>query len=349
MNGVGKVRRSILNMCVSVGLGVVAAISSAEVRQPTKEPSPDAKSRYVFGMVAKSSTNPVYIAARSGAEAAARRFSAEHGVQIEIVWRSPFSDDSSRQAELVRELTVSRVDGIAISASDPTVVGPAIDAAVAAGVEVVTFDSDVSDSRRFAYYGINDREAGAEVLRQLVETMPEGGRVAMLVGNRAAENLRNRVIGAAFEARQHESVELVGVFDNPETPAGANAAMQRAHERHGPIDGWALMGGWPLYDPSGLDGIPGDVTIVSMDPLPPALDFLDSGRVATLVAQPYYGWGFESVRLLFEKQHFDKTPEQAVINPAVRVVTPEDSNSYRAEWYRWDGAPVVDPSTVGSD
>ena len=31
------------------------------------------------------------------------------------------------------------------------------------------------------------------VMRELAKAMPNGGRVAMLVGNRAAENIRNRV------------------------------------------------------------------------------------------------------------------------------------------------------------
>lgn len=320
--------------------------SAAEASQPNN----DRPQRIVIGMVAKSSVNPVYIAARSGAEAKARQLSRENGVEIEVIWRSPFSDDASRQAQLLRELIASGVDGIAVSCSDPAVLTPAIDRAVMSGVQVVTFDSDAPESRRMAYYGVNDRDAGAMVLNKLAEAMPDGGRVAMLVGNRAAENIRNRVIGAAYAAREHENIELIGIFDHAETATAANAAMRHAHERYGPIDGWALMGGWPLYDTAGLDQVPSTVRIVSMDPLPPALDYLDEGRVQMLIAQPYYEWGAESVRLLFNRIHKGETPEKPEVFAELKVVGPADSSDYRNRWLRWIGgqvepmtAPVVQP------
>lgn len=326
--------------------GVAAAII-APLATAASQPNNNRPPRIVIGMVAKSSVNPVYIAARSGAEAKARQLSRENGVEIEVIWRSPFSDDASRQAQLLRELIASGVDGIAVSCSDPAVLTPAIDRAVMSGVQVVTFDSDAPDSRRMAYYGVNDREAGAMVLNKLAETMPEGGRVAMLVGNRTAENIRNRVIGAAYAAREHETIELIGIFDHAETTTAANAAMRHAHERYGPIDGWALMGGWPLYDTAGLDQVPSTVRIVSMDPLPPALDYLDEGRVQMLVAQPYYEWGSESVRLLFNRIHKGETPESPEVFAALEVVGPSQSSDYRNRWLRWIGGQVESLNTAG--
>ncbi len=329
------------------GLAATLLAPLSATAAAVSQPNGDRPPRIVIGMVAKSSVNPVYIAARSGAEAKARQLSRDNGVEIEIVWRSPFSDDASRQAQLLRELIASGVDGIAVSCSDPAVLTPAIDRAVMSGVQVVTFDSDAPDSRRMAYYGINDRDAGAMVLNKLVETMPEGGRVAMLVGNRTAENIRNRVIGAAYAAREHENIELIGIFDHDETSAAANAAMRHAQETYGPIDGWALMGGWPLYDTAGLDEVPSKVRIVSMDPLPPALDYLDDGRVQMLIAQPYYEWGAESVRLLFNRIHKGETPEKPEIYADLKVVGPAESADFRQRWLRWVGGQVELPSNNG--
>jgi ribose transport system substrate-binding protein len=334
---VGRARRM---GWASTVLGLAALVLIAWTPGAARASQPaDSPRRIVIGMVAKSSVNPVYIAARSGAEAAARKLSGENGYEIEIVWRSPFSDDAARQAQLVGELVAAGVDALAVSASDPTVLTPAIDRAVAGGVQVVTFDADAPESMRMAYYGINDRQAGATVLRELSEAMPDGGRVAMLVGNRAAENIRNRVIGAAYEAREHDDIELVGIFDHAETPTAANAAMRLAHERYGPIDGWALMGGWPLYDSAGLDGVPAGTKIVSMDPLPPALDYLDQGRVELLIAQPYYGWGYESVRLIFDRIANGVRPEQRVVTAPLETVDSTNAAEYREQWLGWVGSP----------
>jgi len=86
--------------------------------------------------------------------------------------------------------------------------------------------------------------------------MPDGGRVAILSGNRAAENIRNRVLGVASQANRQDNFQLVGAFDHDETPLGAGAAMTKAHDYYGPIEGWVLVGGWPLYHADGLAGVP---------------------------------------------------------------------------------------------
>lgn len=329
-------RRGVLGLAWGVALALLAigAASTAETRVVAQ---PKAKSRYVIGIVAKSSTNPVYIAARSGAEAAARALSAQHGVEVEVVWRAPFAEDSARQSELIGELVLAKADGIAVSCSDSELATTSIDRAVAAGVQVVTFDSDAPDSRRLAFYGIDDRAAGGEVMRELAAVLGGKGRVAVLAGNRAATNIRERVIGAALEANAHADLEIVGAFTHDETPEDAARAMREAHEKYGPIDGWALMGGWPLYLTDGLANVPAEAKIVSLDPLPPALAHLDRGRVQALLAQPYFGWGFESVRLLFQRLHAGEAPTSRVISAPLERVTTENADAYRNQWRSWVG------------
>lgn len=295
------------------------------------------KKRYVFGFVPKSSSNPVFIAARAGAEAAQREIAERAGVEIEIRWTAPLNEDSARQRELIDELTAARVDGLAVSVSDPIVVGPAIDRAAAAGVAVVTFDADAAGSSRFFYYGVNDVAAGRTVAEELASILKGKGRIAVLAGNRSASNIRDRVIGMVEVTRRHPEIEIVGVFDHMETPEAAAAAMTHAHEDHAPIDGWALLGGWPLYIPTGLDGVPAGVPIVSMDPLPSALDFAEAGRVSLLVAQPYYEWGRRSVEALYQALHDGKRPPRAVEAADLELVGPDGVAAYRARWRGWVG------------
>src|SRR5690349_277345 len=76
------------------------------------------KKSYAFGLVAKSQSNPVFQAARTGAEQAAKDLGAKNGVTIKIDWRTPNDEDSQKQAEAIERLTLSGVDGIAVSCSD---------------------------------------------------------------------------------------------------------------------------------------------------------------------------------------------------------------------------------------
>ncbi|MEM7623256.1 MAG: substrate-binding domain-containing protein [Planctomycetota bacterium] len=295
------------------------------------------KASYRIGFVAKSIDNPVYDAARAGAEAAAAEFGGSMGVDVEIEWRGPIVESARAQVAEVAALLTAEVDGLAVTASDPTVVVAALDRAAGTGVKVVTFDSDVETPSRLAFYGIDDRAAGAAVMEQLILAMPGGGRVAILAGNRAATNLRERVIGAAAAARGVESVEIVEVYHHDETPEAAGEAMAAAHASGAEIDGWALMGGWPLYTDAGLAGVPDGTKIASMDPLPPALDKLKAGRVQALVAQPYYRWGYESVRMLLERLHSGMLPESEFVRADLEVVTQDNAASYRERWNGWVG------------
>lgn len=85
------------------------------------------------------------------------------------------------------------------------------------------------------------------------------------------------------------------------------------------ITGWALVGGWPLYTDNALDrDLPERPKVCSMDPLPLPLQYVKAGQVQVLVGQPYYGWGYESVKLIMNKVHGGKSPEGAMVTAAVR-------------------------------
>ncbi len=52
-----------------------------------------AKKTIKIALIAKSSTNPVFLSARTGAEAAAKELSARYGIDIVIDWRTPPTED----------------------------------------------------------------------------------------------------------------------------------------------------------------------------------------------------------------------------------------------------------------
>ncbi|PCI11365.1 hypothetical protein COB72_01275, partial [bacterium] len=131
---------------------------------------------YKIGVIAKSNSNPVFLAAKNGAFAAGKRLSEElDGATVEILWQTPAMEDAQLQAQYVEQLVASGIDGIAISCTDANLLTSALKAAVDKGVIVVTFDSDAPDSGRMAYYGVNDYEAGKELMRQLATVMNNEG------------------------------------------------------------------------------------------------------------------------------------------------------------------------------
>ncbi|MDX9911392.1 MAG: substrate-binding domain-containing protein [Phycisphaerales bacterium] len=293
------------------------------------------QAEYTIGVVAKSQSNPVFQAARKGAEDAARDLSASMGVKITINWRTPNAEDAQEQARFVEQLAAQGVDGIAISCTDANVATSAIDTAVGEGVVVVTFDSDAPKSKRLCYYGVDDVKAGAKVMDELARMMGGSGVVAVLAGNQAATNLQARVQGVREEAAKHAGISIKDVYYHPETAADAAAKMQQVQNTNPDITGWALVGGWPLYTDNALDGIYQNAKVCSMDPLPLPIEYVKKGQVQSLVGQPYYGWGYESVRIIMDKLHNGKDPESAFVTAPLDVVTSENADEYEKKWSQW--------------
>src|SRR5437764_14932301 len=72
---------------------------------------------YTIGLVAKSQGNPVFQAARVGAEQAAKDLGAKYLLSIKIDWRTPNEEDAQKQAEAIEQLVLAGADGIAVSCS----------------------------------------------------------------------------------------------------------------------------------------------------------------------------------------------------------------------------------------
>ena len=52
-------------------------------------PAGGGKNKIKIAMIAKSSTNPVFLAARTGAERAAAEISQKEGIQVTVDWLTP--------------------------------------------------------------------------------------------------------------------------------------------------------------------------------------------------------------------------------------------------------------------
>ena len=283
-----------------------------------------------IAMIAKSSTNPVFLSARTGADAAAEELSKKHGISIEIDWRTPPTEDGQVQAQRITQAVNEGADAVLISCSDAAKVTGAINDAVARGVPVMTFDSDAPDSKRFAFYGVDDIKTGELVMAELAEQLGGKGSVAILAGNQNAPNLRKRVEGVKQEAKKYPNIRIVGTFYHTETPQDAAAEVVRVTNAYPEITGWAMVGGWPLFTTTLLTDLdPAKVKVVAVDALPQQLAYVEKGIAPVLLAQPTYRWGHVSVNKIIDKIHLKK--EVPEINP-MELIRVEKKNL--GEWAR---------------
>ena len=305
-------------------LAVIFALAAGCSRQPEQQqgaaPAGARAAGLKIAMIAKSSTNPVFLSARTGAEAAAKELSQKHNVPVEIVWLTPPAEDGQVQAQRLAQAVNEGATAALISCSDAGKVTGAINDAVARGVPVMTFDSDAPDSQRFAFYGVDDVKTGQAVMDELAKQMGEKGNVAILAGNQNAPNLRKRVDGVKEAAKKYPNMKIVETFYHVETPQDAAAEVVRAQNAYPQIQGWAMIGGWPLFTQTLLTDLdPNKVKIVAVDALPAELPYVQKGLAPVLLAQPTYQWGYVSVNKIFEKVHLKQDVPTIMPMELVRV------------------------------
>lgn len=294
------------------------------------------KIEYTFALVAKSQSNPVFQAARVGAEDAAAEVGKKLGVKINVLWRTPNEDDAQKQVENIEQLVLQGVDGISVSCSVAETLAPAINRAVDQGVAVMCFDSDAPGSKRFCYHGTDDIECGHIIMRELAAVLGPGKHVVAIPGgNQNARNIQNRIKGAVDEATNYPNISVRGVYYSKEVPQDAAAKIEEVQTANPDIDGWAMIGSWSLFTDALLKWEPGKVKIVAMDALPAELPYLTKGVVQKLYAQQTYRWGVRSVELLADKVILGKNPSNVMDYSELPPVTKDDVQQYEQNWKKW--------------
>ncbi|HMF40869.1 MAG TPA: substrate-binding domain-containing protein [Polyangia bacterium] len=340
---------------LSFALGVFAAFAGVACRgrndtgaatAPGGPPPAAAPRPLRIAMIAKSASNPSFVAARTGAENRARELSASSNRPIQIEWLTPPQEDGAVQAQRIAQAVKEGMDAVLLSCSDARAVTPAIDDAVAHGVPVMTFDSDAPESKRFAYCGVDDVRAGEMIMEELARLVPRGAHVAVLAGNRAAPNLSRRVEGVLREAARRPDLKVIGTFYTVETPEEASATVIHIDAAHPDIEGWAMVGGWALYTKTLLNDLQQDdrrrkrpVKIVSINALPPQLAYVEAGVAPVLLAQPMYRWGETSVDAIVDRVTGKKQVPARIPAELVRV-SADNLGGWARQLHAWGFADV---------
>jgi ribose transport system substrate-binding protein len=292
-------------------IGAILVLSLVLISGVKAEPNTPAaetqKKAITITMIGKSSTNPVFLSGRTGAEDKAKELSKKLGIDIKIDWRTPPVEDGQVQAQRIAQAVNEGTDAILLSCSDASKVTGAINDAVDRGVPVMIFDSDAPNSKRFAFYGVDDIETGQMVMKNLAEIVKGKANVAIMAGNQNAPNLQKRVQGVKIEAAKYPDIKIVGTFYHAETPQDAAAEVLRVMNAYPEINAFAMIGGWPLFTTTLLTDLdPNKVTVVAVDALPAQLAYVEKGIVPILLAQSTYLWGSVSVELIIDKIYLHK-------------------------------------------
>ena len=291
---------------------------------------PEGPQRLRFAVIPKALDIPVFSYAKIGAERQAK----EYG-NVDILWNAPTTADQLKQKELLESFITQKVDGIAISTLNGDFLTDTINKAMDAGIPVITWDSDAPKSKRYAYYGVDDFAGGRTLGEETVKLLNGKGKVAIIT-SLGATNLQRRLDGMKEALAKAPGIQIVEVFDLKEDTVRVSELIATGTNRYPDLAAWLATGGWPVFNRNAATSIDSTKTkLFAFDTIQPALDLMREGKVAVLVGQKYFGWGSESVKLLYDIKQ-GKMPPATIIDSGLDVVTKENVEDYAAKWKKME-------------
>ncbi|MCL4690940.1 MAG: sugar-binding protein [Candidatus Hydrogenedentes bacterium] len=265
------------------------------------------------------------------AEAGTKKAASELG--CEVLFRKPSMGTAQEQQQIIEDLIVSGVSGIAISPNDPQNWTETLNR-FAEQVNLITQDSDAPESNRVCYIGTNNYDAGVAAGELIKKTLPEGGEVMMYVGRLDAQNAQDRQRGIQ-DTLQGTNITIVDTMTDETDRAKAMANVQDTLVTHPEVD--CLVGLWSYNGPAILNGVRdsgklGEVKIVCFDEEEETLLGVAEGHIEGTIVQQPFEFGYQSVRMLVQLARGDRSavPESGTLYVPVKTITQETVDDFRA-------------------
>jgi ribose transport system substrate-binding protein len=243
------------------------------------------------------------------AEAGTKKAGEDLGV--EVVFKRPQNATAAEQKQIIEDLLAQHVRGIAISVIDPDNQVPFFNE-IADRIPLVTQDNDAPKSKRKCYIGTNNYEAGREVGRLVKEVLPNGGTIAIFVGQPDPLNARERKAGVldelagqkdAPEGKMYGKYELIGTYYDNASRKKAKDNAADVLTKLGDQKDICLVGLWAYNPPAILSAVvdaskQGKVHIVGFDEDESTLQGIQQGHIHATVVQQPFEFGYQSIKLL---------------------------------------------------
>jgi ribose transport system substrate-binding protein len=306
---------------------------------PTVVPGPvmaEEPETLTIAWIPKALNNPVFEIGREGAFKKAEELTAAGPIEVKVDYIGSVASDAAEQARVVEDVIAKGVDAIGISCNDPTALIDPIQKALDAGIEVMTWDSDAPDSGRFTYLGVDNYEGGLAAADMLVKVMGEEGKVAVRTGVPGAFNLEERISGFKDGVADYPGIEIVTTVACDDDINKGVQVVEEVMQANPDLDGWFFVGLWPLFADRGSmplweEAALAGMTTIAFDTLPVELEYVKEGLIQGLVGQKYWGWGYDTVQMIYDKIVNGKTYDDFT-NSGMDLVTAKNVDVMAEMW-----------------
>src|SRR5579872_1213898 len=220
-------------------------------------------------------------------------------------------DPKAEQAEFQR-VVKTKPSGILVAPANPELMRPDIDAAIAAGIPVLTMDGDSPASKRLFFIGTNNYQAGVMGAKVAVKEMHGKGNVVVFTMP-GQTNLEDRLRGYRDTFASSPQIKIARVVDIAGNPRVAfDTASQIVGTEKDKVDGFVCLkalSGKEVAEVLDRYNVKGK-TVVAMDTDPETLDWIKKGVIAATIAQKPYTMAYVGLTMLDLLHHNPPQPLQ---------------------------------------
>jgi ribose transport system substrate-binding protein len=258
-----------------------------------------------YYLVATNTAVPYWKTAADGFAAAA----AQYGVTVDT--RGPAGLNPQAEVDEFRAMVARKPAGILVSVANSELMTPEIDAAIAAGIPVITIDSDAPSSKRLYFIGTNNRQAGRLGGARVAAKLNGKGNVVFFT-NPGQPNLDERLKGYNDIFATYPGIKVVEVFDIKADPGTAldQAGVYLARTGPARIDAFVC-----LDSRSGSNVAEAfkrrnatDRLLVAMDVDSDTLALIGDGTIDSTISQKPYTMAYLGLKALDDIYHYPVKP-----------------------------------------
>jgi ribose transport system substrate-binding protein len=258
----------------------------------------DSDEYYVF--VSANLQVPYWKAAGTGFAHAASEFK---GVRSDFT--GPQNYDPKAERDALDQAVQKKASGILLSVVDAAQLTDSIDKAVAAGIPVITIDSDAPSSKRLFFIGTNNYQAGFTGGQRLAQELKGKGNVVVFTMP-DQPNLQDRLRGYRDALAKTPAIKITRVVDIQGDPRIAfDTTTQIIGKERDKVDGFVCLeaqSGKEVASVLNSYHVTGKV-VIAMDTDQETLDWIQKGVIAATIAQKPYTMAFVGMQMLDNLHH----------------------------------------------
>jgi len=226
---------------------------------------------------------------------------------VKAEMRGPTDFDPHGEVDEFRSVVALKPAGILVSVADANLMSPEIDAAINAGIPVITVDSDAPSSHRLYFIGTNNRQAGRLGGHALAEKLEGKGNVVFYT-NAGQPNLDERLNGYKDALAATPNIHITEVVDIH----GQSTVAFDHTEKAVPLTGKDRVDAFVCLEASAGKEV-GEVlkrdnakdrVVIAMDVDKDTLDLVKDGTIYATIAQKPFTMAYFGVKMLDDLHHY---------------------------------------------